>query len=240
MIESVNNERVKNWAKLNDKKFQEIENRFLVEGEHLVEEAYKSGNLIEVIVLTGTNCKYDNTTYVTESVMKKITTMKNVPKIIGVVEYLKPRGIEGNALLLDCIIDPGNLGTIIRSAVAFGIDTVVLGDGTVSLYNPKVIRATEGLLFHINIIEADLEGILIELKDEGYTIYSTKVDGGETLKSIKPKDKYAIIIGNEGRGVDKKYDSLVDSNLYIEMDSACESLNAGVATSIILYELYKK
>ncbi len=238
MIESVNNERVKYWAKLQDKKYQEQENKFIVEGEHLVEEAQNAGKLLEVISLEEQDYGVPNTV-VSEAVMRKITSLTNIPRVVGVVEMLESKEINGNVLLLDRISNPGNMGTIIRSAVAFGIDTIVIGEGSVSIYNPKVVRATEGLMFHINIVEDNLLETIDELKSEGYTVYTTDVDGGEPLENISFSDKVAIIMGNEGAGVSDELRSLADHKLYIKMNSLCESLNVGVATSIILYELSK-
>lgn len=240
MIESVNNERVKYWTKLNEKKFQDEENLFLVEGEHQVEEASKLGYLKEVIVLEGREYTYENKTFVKENVMKKISSLTNVPPIIGVAAKLKPKEIAGNVLLLDNVRDPGNLGTIIRSSVAFNIDTIVLSPGCVNLYNPKVIRATEGLLFHINIVEKDLKDTIKELKEKKYTIYATDVTGGKELSKIAFSSLNAIIMGNEGSGVNEDLKKLCDEYLYIEMNPECESLNVGVATSIILYEMNRK
>lgn len=237
MIESVYNGRVKYWAKLKDKKYQNSEGLFLVEGEHLVEETSKCGKLKEVIILDGYDFDYDKKTYVSESVMKKITSLDHVPKIVGVAEKLSTRGIDGDVVCLDGIQDPGNLGTIIRSAVAFGIDTIVLGSGTVSVYNPKVVRATEGLMFHINIIEENIEAVLLELKSEGYKVFCTDVLDGVRLRDADFTTKNVIVMGSEGSGVSDKIKNLCDERLYIEMDESCESLNVGVATSIILYEL---
>lgn len=240
MIESVNNERVKYWTKLKDKKYQEQEDLFLVEGVHLVEEASKAGALLEVIAIDDVVVTAEKTTRVSEQVMKKITELTNPPRVVGIVKRLEKKPIGGTVLLLDGVGDPGNLGTIIRSAVAFGIDSIVLGDRTVNVYNPKVIRATEGLIFHINIVKRSLLEVIPELKEKGYVIYSTDVKGGRPLKEIEFADKTAIVIGSEGAGVSDEVASLKSESLYIPMEKASESLNAGVATSIILYELYTK
>lgn len=237
MIESVNNERVKYWTKLSEKKYQDAENLFLVEGEHLVIEAEKAGMLKEVIVLNGYDYDFENKTFVSESVMRKISTLKNIPKVVGVAAKIKDGDLSGNVILLDGVQDPGNLGTIIRSAVAFNLGTLVLGENTVSLYNPKVIRATEGLIFHLNIVTKPLKETINELKKLGYTVYSTDVTSGISLKDISFKDKTAIIMGSEGSGVRKEIKDLCDEFINIEMNKTCESLNVGVATSIILYEL---
>lgn len=237
MIESINNKKVKYWSKLSDKKFQLQEGLFLVEGEHLVEEAYKSGYLKEVIILINNDYDYENKTYVNSTVMKKISSLTNIPKIIGVASFLEPKPIFGNVLVLDKISDPGNLGTIIRSALAFGIETLIIGDNSVSIYNPKVLRATEGLIFHINIILASLEDIIPKLKKDDYKIYGTDVKGGTSLKQVKFYKKNAIIMGSESQGISNKIRQICDELIYIDMNSKCESLNVAIATSIILYEL---
>lgn len=239
MIESVNNERVKYWTKLNDKKYQNSEGLFIVEGKHLVDEAKASELLKEVIMLDGYDYDFEKKSYVSENVMKKITSLTSVPNVVGISETLKSKDIKGNVLLLDRISNPGNLGTIIRSAVAFDIDTIILGNGSVSIYNPKVVRATEGLMFHVNIIEEDIRDSISRLKTQGYKIYSTDVAGGKILGTFDFSEKVAIVMGSEGSGVSEEVKNLCDELLYIKMNSTCESLNVGVATSIILYELNK-
>ena len=152
---------------------------------------------------------------------------------------VEEKEIGNKVLVLDDIQDPGNFGTIIRSAVAFNIDTIVVSNNTVDLYNSKVIRASQGMLFNINIIRRDLNVFVPELKKEGYQIYATKVNGGKSLKTIEKMEKFAIIMGNEGAGVSDNLMNLANEYLYIDMNSNCESLNVAVATSIILYELDK-
>ena len=152
-------------------------------------------------------------------------------------EKLNKNLVGNRVLILDDIQDPGNLGTIVRSAVAFNIDTIVLSKNTVDLYNPKVIRATQGMIFHINIIEKNLTEFISNLKKNQYKIFSTNVVNGKSIKNVEKGEKFAIIVGNEGKGVSNEVNSLCDEFIYIEMNNKCESLNVAVATSIILYEL---
>ena len=140
-------------------------------------------------------------------------------------------------LILDNIQDPGNLGTIVRSGVAFNFDTIVLSKDTVDLYNPKVVRATEGMIYKINIIVRDLKEFINSIKDK-YIIYGTDVNNGISISDID-SNNIVIIIGNEGNGISKDIKSLCDKNIYIDISSRCESLNAGVASSIIMYEINK-
>lgn len=239
VITSLNNEHVKEINKLKEKKYRDLTGSFLIEGEHLVYEAIK-GNLVkELIILDGEDFYSDSVpiTFVSREVMKKLSSMESYPNVIGVCYKKKEKDINGNVLILDDIQDPGNLGTIIRSAVAFNIDTIVLSPMTVDLYNAKVIRSTQGMLFHINIIVRDLEVIINKLKEDNYRIYGTKVDGGCDVRNIENISKYALIIGNEGRGMSGEVSRLCDEHLYIKMNDMVESLNAAVATSILLYEL---
>lgn len=241
LYSSVNNEKIKNIKKLNTKKYRDETNLYLVEGEHLVKEAHENNVLEELILLENTNLNIDvKTSYVTKNVLNFISNLDTPNGILGICKK-KENTLKGNKIvILEDIQDPGNLGTIIRSSVAFNVDTLVLSNNTVDLYNPKVIRATQGMLFKLNIIiENDLENLIKNLKQNNYTIYTTNVKNGNSLKTIEKKDKVAIIMGNEGSGVSDKLNSLADKYLYIDMNKNCESLNVAVATSIILYELDK-
>lgn len=237
MISSLDNKKIKEVSKLNNKKYRKELGLFLVEGEHLVEEAYKHNLLVETYSLDDND--YPDNNVVSTSVMKKISTLDSVPSIVGVCKFKDEMVIGNKLLLLDGIQDPGNLGTIIRSAVAFGVDTIVLSKDTVDLYNPKVIRATQGMLFNVNIIIRDLFSFVYELKQKNYEVYSTNVVNGVEVKTLERCEKCAIIMGNEGNGVRKELQDISDGNIYIRMNPLCESLNVGVAASIILYELYK-
>jgi len=237
MIESVNNEKVKMYSKLNDKKYREEMNLFIIEGKHLVEEAIKKGIIKEVFLLNGEESIYENTTYVTEEVIKKISSLNTPPKIIAICHKLTNQNIEGNILIIDDISDPGNLGTIIRNAVAFNYQTIIMSPNTVDIYNPKVIRASEGMLFHINLITSDLLDIMPELKKDNYTIYGSSPDNG--VEASKTNNKHALVIGSEARGISKEVLDLCDENLYIKMNPLCESLNAGVSSGILMHELNK-
>lgn len=242
VITSLNNEHIKKLNKLKEKKYRDQTNTFIIEGEHLVYEAIKKELVKEIIVLEGEDFYSDSVkiTYVSKEVMKKLSSMDSYPNVIGICTKKEEEQIKGNALILDDLQDPGNLGTMIRSAVAFNIDTIVLSPRTVDLYNQKVIRSTQGMLFHINIIVKDLEEIIKELKQNNYKIYGTKVDNGKDIKEINIKDKYALVIGNEGNGMSEKVSNLCDEYLYIKMNTRVESLNAAVAASILMYEMENK
>ena len=240
VITSLDNDNVKKWKKLCKKKYRDEFGIYLVEGEHLVEEAYKSGVLDKVIVLDGEDYSYDNIVYVSYEVMKAISSLDTPNKIMGVCKKKENIEIVGKKfLLLDGIQDPGNLGTIVRSAVAFNIDTIILSDDTVDLYNPKVLRSTQGMIFHTNIFSYDIVAFINILKSMGITVYGTDVNNGMDARELSDLDKtsFALVMGNEGNGVRKEVKELCDKNLYINMNENVESLNVGVATSILLYEL---
>ena len=236
-----NNEKIKNIKKLKDKKYRDKYNLFLVEGEHLVLEAYKKGMIKELILEQDSVLPLNvETIYVTNDIINYISDLETPQNIMAVCNKIEESdNLGNNILILDNIGDPGNLGTIIRSAVAFNVDTIVLSNDTVDLYNPKVVRATQGLMFHINIIKRELLEFIPKLKENGYKILSTNVNHGKSLKLLEKKSKFAIIMGNEGNGVKEQIENFSDELLYIDMNEACESLNVGVATSIILYELDK-
>ncbi len=242
LITSLDNERIKGYIKLKDRKYRKKTNTFIVEGRHLVLEAYKKNIIKELILEKDSVLPLDlPTVYVTYEIINKISEMDSPSDVMALCEIKESTVVGDKILLLDGIQDPGNLGTIIRSAKAFNVDTIVLSPDTVDLYNPKVIRATQGMLFHINIVTSSLEDIIKKLKEKEIPIYGTRVDYGMDVGCLKEKDKkrYALIMGNEGNGVREKILDMCDEYLYIDMNEEVESLNVGVATSIILYELNK-
>ncbi len=245
LITSLENERVKNYIKLMTKKYRDNTNTFIVEGTHLVNEAYKKGIIKELILLENeeVDFPFDNIIYVTKEVMNKISNLDTPVNVLALCEKIEENSDIGNKILmLDEIQDPGNLGTIIRSAKAFNIDTIILGDNTVDLYNPKVVRATQGAMFYINIIKRNLIEEINTLKSNGVLIYVTDVVDGYDVRDLtnEEKDKFAIVMGNEGNGVSEEVKLLSDKNLYIELNNDVESLNVSIATSIMLYELNRR
>lgn len=238
IVTSLENKEIKRITKLNSKKYRELEKEFIVEGEHLVEEAYKNGLLKKILLLENEDIKIDiEKLYVSYDVMKKISNLDTPPRVIGICNLLKEKEIGSKVLVLDGVQDPGNLGTIIRSSVAFNIDTIILSDDTVDIYNPKVIRSTQGMLFHINIIRKDIKEEIIKLKDKNYSIYTTNVTKGIDIKEVEKSNQFVLIVGNEGNGVRKDISSLANYTICINTNKNVESLNVAVATSILLYEL---
>lgn len=239
-ITSVSNDRIKELVKLKDKKYRDNNHLFFVEGKDLCDSAYENGLIRELFILDGYDNIYDGIpyTYVSSEVMKKISDMASYSEYFGVCSKKMEDDIGDKIIVLDGIQDPGNLGTIIRSAVAFGIDTIVVSSDTVDLYNPKVVRSAKGMLFKINVIVRDIKTFLSEL--EGYTIYGTDVNNGVDIRKVELPKKMAIVIGNEGNGISSEVRKILDKYIYIGMNDKCESLNAGVAASIIMYEVMRK
>ena len=240
VITSLDNEKVKYYYKLQKKKYRDINNEFVVEGEHLVLEAFKTGVLKEVLLEEGEVIPIDvEQIEVTKEVLKKISTLSSPPKMIGLCEKKIETTIGKRILVVDEIQDPGNLGTIIRSAVAFNIDTIVIGDNTVDVYSPKVVRATQGMLFHVPIVFYSIDKLIPILKKLKIPVLATNVKYGEEVKNLTRNEKqaFALIVGNEGNGVNPKYLELSDKFIYIPMNDVVESLNVAIATSIILYEM---
>ncbi len=233
IITSLKNEKVKYWYNLRNKKFRDQERRFLIEGDHLINEAKKQNLVIETISIVDKNADY----FVTKEIMEKISEQKSISYNAAVVRFIKEDSITGNVLILDGVQDPGNLGTIIRSCIAFGVSNIILSDNSVDLYNSKVIRATEGMIFNINVLRRNLIEFIPIVKNLGYKIIGTDVKNGINIKDIN-KENIAIVMGSEGQGLSDEVKNMCDNFVYIKMDNACESLNVGVATSILLYEVY--
>lgn len=237
-ITSINNERVKKWLKLKNKKYRDSEKLFLIEDDHLIKEALSKGLVKEIITVTDTVYDID-TYYVTDKIMNYLSDQVSSAKTIAVCYQIPESKVTGNAIILDNIQDPGNLGTIIRSAVAFNFKTIILSDTCVDLYNSKVIRASEGMIFHINVIRKNLVSFLKNLDD--YTLLTTDVFKGQSIKEVLNKKSdnklIGLVIGNEGHGVSSEVANLCQEFVNIKMNSNCESLNAGVCASILMYEV---
>ena len=240
IIESVDNKKIKEYRKLKEKKYRDSEKLFLVEGEHLVLEAYKADCLKEIILCEREIDLELEKVYVTEKVMNTISELPSKVDIIGVCEIKSNKlDLDKGVMILDGVQDPGNLGAIIRSAVAFNIKNIVLSKNTVDLYNTKALRSAQGMNFHLNIVREDIPSVIEKLKDNNFTIYGTDVVNGIDIKDVQKTEKYAIIMGNEGNGISEEVKKLVDKNIYIKMNENCESLNVSVSASIIMYELNK-
>ncbi len=240
LITSPDNKKIKELVKLKQKKYRDSMEKFIVETEHLIKEAFLEGRLLEVYVLENNELSFKVDVpvyYVSVSVINKLKNI-STSKFIGVVSKKESKEYRGKRyLLLDRVSDPGNLGTIMRSAVAFNVDTLIVSLDSCDIYNDKVIRASEGAIFKLNIIRCDLSQAINTLKKLDIAIYGTDVKNGVDVREI-PKDNFAIIMGNEGAGISSDVKKLVENNIYIKTSNV-ESLNVAMAASIILYELNK-
>ncbi len=239
LITSMDNPKIKEYVKLKQKKYRDITGKFIVEGMHLVLEAYKCGYIEEVILEQDEVLALDvPIIYTTKEIIHKISTLDHPVSVLALCKKVPESSFLGRrVLMLDDIQDPGNLGTIIRSAVAFDIDTVVLSPNTVDLYNPKVVRATQGMLFYVSFFRDDLVSVISKLKEDMIPIYGTHVEYGTSVFDVRDHHSYALVVGNEGSGVHENILDLCDQYLCIEMNGNVESLNVSVASSILLYEL---
>ena len=231
MITSKDNKKIKYLFKLyNDKKFREMENAFIVESYNVVEEAQNAGILKEVYSLKEEK-KYPNSIIITKEILEKITDSITPQGIIGVCERRLNNKLGEKILYLDHLQDPQNVGALLRSARAFEFDTLVL-DNCVDLLNPKTIRVSEGNLFHLNFVSKSID----ELKELGYTILATSMNGKELERYTEKDKKVVLVLGNEGNGVSKSILKKSDLNLTIKMKDT-ESLNVAVAGAIIMHHL---
>ena len=241
MITSKDNATFKNLMKLHQKKYRQATKTFLIEGAHLVSEAIQAGFASEILMCVEepndeNDARNIKTTYLNRNLFEKLALTKTPQNIMAVCK-MKELEIVGHnrLLLLDNIQDPGNLGTLIRSALAFSFDGVILSETTVDVYNEKVIRATQGAIFNIPIIRRNLPQYMLDLKSKDVHVYGTSVKDAQFLKKIGAQSKMAFVLGSEGAGVSDEVLALVDENVMIEMGAFSESLNVAVAGGIIMH-----
>jgi len=250
-IESLSNAKIKRLKSLHKKKVRSDLNLFLVEGKKMVDEAILSSFTIEEIYISDSfKNKYDeflkqnreqNIYIVKDFIFNKISSTIRPQGIIAVIKkqafnidnYIG----EKSVILLDQINDPGNLGTIIRTADAFNIGFCLYTDNSVDIYNEKVIRATMGSIFRVPYIKLN-EDIIKKLKSNNYTFLAMTLDGNE-LYSNELTKKSVITIGNEAHGISDDIVALCDKKIKIKMSKNTESLNAAIAAAIIMYEISK-
>jgi TrmH family RNA methyltransferase len=245
-IDSIQNSRVKQWKKLQTKKEREKTGLFLIEGFHLVEEALKSQDAVRTLIISENidlpqkwNIGDIELYTVSEAIMRTLSETETPQGVVAVCEkitYDVPL-TNGKFLLLDGVQDPGNLGTIIRTADAAGLDAVILGEGTADVYNSKTLRSTQGSIFHLPIIKGNLKGWITELKKQNVPVYGTALEHAVPYQEVKPQGTFALIVGNEGSGVREELLALCDHNLYIPIHGRAESLNVAVATGVLTYYL---
>lgn len=237
IIESVSNQNFKFISKLKMKKYRDKENSFLIESRKLVDEAIASSAKIDFIFLrqgVSYETRYKTLVF-SETLFNKLSSMTSPDGVGAVIKKKEPREISSSKiLLLDGINDPGNLGTMVRSAEAFGFRDVILLPGTVDIYNEKTLRASMGSVFRLNILEKNFEDIK-KLKPS-YKVLSADMDGLD-IRDYKKDSKIIIAIGNEANGLSKEMREITDDFIKIPMEGEIESLNAAIAASIIMNRL---
>ena len=244
MITSASNKRVKDIQKLIENKNIKKYGRYLIEGKHLVEEALDA-KVVEEIIVSESFEEYNivdsfegELIKVTDSVLKNISDTITSQGIVAVCRIVKKELDINNyskVLILDKIQDPGNLGTIIRTADAFDFDCIILGKGTTSLYGQKVIRSTQGSNFHIDCFDnIDLSELIDEMHE--YNIFATSLKADKYIEQLDNiTGKVAVVFGNEGAGVSEEILSKVNNLLKISMPGRAESLNVSIAAGIVMH-----
>ena len=263
VISSKDNEFIKHIKKLKDKKYRDLNNEYIIEGIKIIEEAINEKANIKQVVICDDCEKTSNIpkdlmyeiakqecVYVTSKLFESLTEVTNPQGILAIVEKNAMKStIAGSEeidynqdiiIALDDIQDPGNLGTILRTVDSIGINQILVSKGTADSYNPKVVRSTMGAIFRVKIIECeDLEKTLKEIKKHKFEIVVTSLQTKNSIYDIDYKKK-VIVIGNEANGVEENIQKLADKKVKIPMLGKTESLNASVATGIILYEYVRQ
>ena len=257
VISSKDNEFVKHIKKLKDKKYRDINKEFIVEGIKLIKEAIEENAEIKQIVICD-NCqnsdiipkelmyeiaKYE-CVYVTEKIFNSISDVNTPQGILAIIgRKITEEEIDYSQdiiVALDDIQDPGNLGTILRTVDSIGLNQILVSKGTADSYNPKVVRSTMGAIFRVKIIECeDWERTLKQIKKHKYELVITSLQTKNSIYDVE-YNKKAIVIGNEANGVKQEIQDIADIKVKIPMLGRTESLNASVATGIILYEYVRQ
>lgn len=256
-ITSKDNELIKHIKKLKDKKYRDMSNEYVIEGIKLVAEAIQEKAAIKQIILCD-DCeknaaipkdlmyeiaKYE-CIYVTEKIFNYLSEVQTPQGILAVIEKTSQATeidyTQDIIVALDDVQDPGNLGTILRTVDSIGLTQILVSKGTADSYNPKVVRSTMGAIFRVKIIACeDLKQTLKEIKRHKFKIVVSSLQTENTIYDIAYQKK-VILIGNEANGVKKEIQELADEKIKIPMLGKTESLNASVATGIILYEYVRQ
>jgi len=245
-ITSVNNELVKNSVKLQEKKYRDKTSKFLLEGYKAIEGAILAGIDIEhVFLLKEKSFNFDENKiiYTTEQVLKKISTTNTAPEIIAIGKQknyeIKDLVNTKKVALFENINDLGNLGTILRTSAAIGIDAIILFGDTVDIYNPKCVRASVGNLWKTPVYNLKDINILKKYFSD-FDRIATLPNSKDTinLKDYKTKEKTLVMFGAESTGLTKELKEFATKNITIEMKNNVESLNLSISTGIVLYKLF--
>lgn len=250
MITSKSNELVKYIKGLQLKKNRDESGEYIVEGLKMVREAVEEKHEVVTLILCEEifkeqfnmpkNCKVES---VSKNVFEYLSDTESPQGIMAIVKKKDIVNLENADVIfaLDHVQDPGNLGTIMRTLDATGINTLLLSKGCADEYNPKVVRSTMGAIFRVNIQDnVDLASKLKELQKKGYLVIVTALDADSGLFEYSFPEKCVIVIGNESKGVSKEIQELANIRIKIPMIGKTESLNAGMAASLMAYEVLRK
>lgn len=243
-ITSLKNPKVAAWKALKDRKGRRESGCFLVEGRKMVEEALASAFDVEtVLVQEGMELPDGLTMPVYElpaHVLAAVCDTKTPQGIAAVVRMKEQSALGKHIVVLDGVQDPGNVGTIIRTADAAGLNGVLLSNQCADVFSPKVLRATMGSIFRMNLRTTDdLPGELTKLREKGYSILSSQLDGTPFYEREKVAEQFALVIGNEGNGVSEQVQQTATHRVRLPMRGGAESLNAAIAAAIMMYELMR-
>lgn len=257
LITSKDNEIIKHIKKLSEKKYRDQNNCYIIEGIKLVEEAIQEKAKIEKIVISEelirlaeiseeimSEIKKYDCIYTTEKIFKTISQVMNPQGILAVInknnENTEINYDEDIIVALDDIQDPGNLGTILRTVDSVGLKQLIVSKGTADAYNPKVVRSTMGAIFRVKVIEVEnLKETIERIRKNDYNLLVTSLQTNDSVYDIDYHKK-VIVIGNEANGVSKEIQDIADNRIKIPMLGKTESLNASVATGVILYEYVRQ
>ena len=266
-LDMLSKSRLEKLLKLKTRKGRKEEKRFLVEGKRFLKEALESNWEMELVLfseifkrtpeeeslLNEIKNKGIDIIPVKNQIMKSLSDTVTPQGIIGVMKKKEFISQEAFALkktlakdtdfvlALDSVQDPGNLGTLLRTADAAGVDSVLLSEDTAEFYNPKVLRSTMGSIFHLPIFkDVNLKNTIPLLKRRGFKIFASEVKEGKLYDQLDYSGKVCLIIGSEATGIDKKIIELSDEMVRIPIYGKAESLNASVAGGIILFEMARK
>ncbi|PHR28175.1 MAG: RNA methyltransferase [Fluviicola sp.] len=233
-MENLSKNKIKLIRSLRSKKNRDAEQLFVVEGEKIIAELIsEQPNSLEFICSTDEHFEFERSYFTDERGMKEISSLKTPGNLLAIVRFPQQNLVESDLILaLDGIQDPGNLGTIIRTAEWFGISTIVCSNDTVDCFNSKVVQATMGSLFRMSINYTDLNEYLSQTE---LPIYGALLDGVD-MYSTPLEKKGILVIGNEGKGISDEVQKLVTNPIFIPKYGEAESLNAAMATGIILAE----
>lgn len=244
-IESTSNSLVKYWKKLaTTRKERDKTGEFLVEGFHLVEEALNGTEVINLIIRDGVEIPHSwnvDNIYIIEVTPEISAEFAETEHSQGIFAHCKQPDFQVKStwkklLLVDAVQDPGNVGTMIRTADAAGIDAVILGKGSADPFNAKTVRSTQGSIFHIPVIRADLMDWVEQLKANDIPVYGTALDATSVVyNQVEKGPAFALIMGNEGSGISKELLQQTTQNVIIPIMGGAESLNVAVASGIVLY-----